>query len=53
MKTRVTIKYPVNDCRLCGTAIICKLKNTGTLDELPIRPIISNIGTASYQLTSI
>ena len=27
-----------------------KLTPTGTIDDLPIRPIMSNIGTASHQL---
>ena len=27
-----------------------KLTATETIDDLPIRPLISNIGTASYQL---
>ena len=27
-----------------------KLRNDNTVDDLPIRPIISNINTASYQL---
>ena len=36
--------------RFYGTAKIHKLKNDSTVDDLPIRPIISNINTASYQL---
>ena len=36
--------------RFYGTAKINKLKNDSTVDDLPIRPIISNINTASYQL---
>ena len=27
-----------------------KLKNGSSVDDLPLRPIISNVGTASYQL---
>ena len=33
-----------------GTAKKVKLKPTGTIDDLPIHPLISNVGTASYQL---
>ena len=33
-----------------STAKIHKLKNDSTVDDLPIRPIVSNINTASYQL---
>ena len=33
-----------------GTAKLHKLKNDSTVDDLPIRPIISNINTGSYQL---
>ena len=33
-----------------GTAKLHKLKNDSTIDDLPIRPIISNINTSSYQL---
>ena len=36
--------------RFHGTVKIHKLKNDRAFDELPIRPIISNINTASYQL---
>ena len=44
--------YPTGSApaRFYGTAKIHKLKNNGTVDQLPIRPIISNINTASYQL---
>ena len=31
-----------------GTAKIHKLKNNSTTDDIPIRPIISSINTASY-----
>ena len=36
--------------RFYGTAKINKLKNDSTVDDLPIRPIISNINTGSCQL---
>ena len=44
--------YPAGSAlaRFYGTAKIHKLKNDRAVDELPIRPIISNINTASYQL---
>ena len=36
--------------RFYGTVKLQKLKNNNTVDDLPIRPMISNIDTASYQL---
>ena len=44
--------YPTGSApaRFYGTAKLHKLKNDSTVDDLPIRPIISNINTASYQL---
>ena len=33
-----------------GTAKVHKLPANGNVDQLPIRPIISNIGTTTYQL---
>ena len=44
--------YPTGSCpgRFYGTAKLHKLKEGQTVDDLPIRPIISNIGTASYHL---
>ena len=44
--------YPTGSCagKFYGTAKIHKLPPNGFIDNLPLRPIISNIGTASYQL---
>ena len=44
--------YPAGSApaRFYGTAKLHKLKNDITFDDLPIRPIMSNINTASYQL---
>ena len=44
--------YPTDSSpgKFYGTAKKRKLTPTGTIDDLPIRPIISNLGTASYQL---
>ena len=44
--------YPTGSAatRFYGTAKIHKLKNDRAVDELPIRPIISKINTALYQL---
>ena len=44
--------YPTGSCpgKFYGTAKIHKLTNNSTIDELPIRPIVSNIGTATYHL---
>ena len=44
--------YPTgsNAGKLYGTAKIQKLPESGTVDQLPLRPIVSNIGTASYYL---
>ena len=36
-----------------GTAKIHKLPNGGSITELPLRSIVSNIGTASYYVQSI
>ena len=45
--------YPTGSApaRIYGTAKLHKLKNDSTVDDLPVRPIIRNINTASYQLT--
>ena len=58
LKRRLTIQeyrqlYPSgsNPGRFYGTAKLHKLSPNGTIEELPIRPIVSNIGTASYRLT--
>ena len=42
--------YPTgsNAGKLYGTAKIHKLPESGTVDQLQLRPIISNVGTASY-----
>ena len=57
LKTRLTIQehcqlYPTvsNPCRFYGTAKLHELPPDGTIEDLPIRPIVSNIGTASYRL---
>ena len=44
--------YPTGSApaRFYRTAKLHKLKSDSTVDDLPIRPIISNINTASYQL---
>ena len=44
--------YPTGSAptRFYGTAKILKLINESAVHELPIRPIISNINTTSYQL---
>ena len=44
--------YPTGSCAgiFYGTAKIHKLPPDGNISNLPLRPIISNIGTASYQL---
>ena len=55
MKSRFTLQeynkfYPTgsNADKLYGTAKIHKLPESGTVDQLQLRPIISNVGTASY-----
>ena len=42
--------YPTGSCagKFYGTAKIHKLPPNGFIDNLPLRPIISNIGTASF-----
>ena len=59
MKSRFTLQeynkvYPTgsNARKLYGTAKIHKLPESGTVDQLPLRLIVSNIGTASYYLAT-
>ena len=42
-------KYPSGSCpgKFYGTAEVHKIFENDTVDELPIRPIFSNIGTAT------
>ena len=44
--------YPTGSSpgKFYGTVKLQKLKNDSTVDDLSLRPIISNVGTASYQL---
>ena len=44
--------YPTGSCpgKFYGTAKFHNLPENGNRDQLPIRPIVSNIGTATYQL---
>ena len=44
--------YPSGSCpgKFYGTAKMHKIFENDTVDELPIRPIVSNIGTATYDL---
>ena len=56
-KSRFTLQeynkvYPTgsNAGKLYGTAKIHKLPELGTVDQLPLRPIVPNIGTASHYL---
>ena len=57
LKTRLTLQeyhqlHPTasNPGRFFGNAKLPKLLTNGTIKELPIRPTVSNIGTASYHL---
>ena len=45
--------YPSGSCpgKLYGTAKVHKISENNKVDELPIRPIISNIGTATNDLS--
>ena len=36
--------------KFCGTAKLHKVPNNGSFEQLPIRPIISNIKTGTYDL---
>ena len=44
--------YPTGSCpgKFYGTAIIDKILRTDKVDKLPIRPIVSNINTSTYEL---
>ena len=48
----IIVLYPTssNPGRFYGIAKLHKLLPNGTIEDLPIRPIASNIGTASYRL---
>ena len=57
LKTRLTIQeyrqfYPtgLNPGRFYDTAKLCKLPPNGVMEDSPIRPIVANIGIASYRL---
>ena len=41
-----------NAGKFYGTAKINKLSYNDTIDQLPLRPIASNIGTSSYHLST-
>ena len=47
---KLTNSFDSNPGRFCGTAKLHKLPPNDTMEGLPIRPIVSNIGTASYHL---
>ena len=58
MKSRFALQeynkiYPtgLNSGKFWGTVKIYKLPELGTVDQLPLRPIVSNIGTASNYLS--
>ena len=44
--------YPTGSSpgKFYGTAKLHKFSNNSTVEHLPLRPIISNIGTATYDL---
>ena len=44
--------YPTGSCpgKLYGTAKIHKIRVNGNINDLPIRPVVSNINTATYNL---
>ena len=46
-KIYLTGSFPA---KFCGTAKLYKVPNNGTVDELPLKPIISNIWMAAYNL---
>ena len=57
LKSRLSVKeyyqlYPTGSCpgKYYGTAKIHKLPPNGFIVNLPLRPTVSNDGTASYQL---
>ena len=45
--------YPTGSSagKFYGTAKLHKVSNNSTVEHLPLRPIISNIGTVTYDLT--
>ena len=52
-KTEYLRLYPTSSSprKFYGAAKIHKLPNGGNITELPLRPIVSNIDTASYYLS--
>ena len=44
--------YPTGSCpaKLYGTAKIHKISVNGNIDNLPVRPIVSNVNTSTYNL---
>ena len=52
-KTEYLQLYPTgcSSHKFYGTAKIHKLPNGGSIAELPLRSIVSNIGTASYYVS--
>ena len=44
--------YPIGSCpgKFYRTVKLHKLPANGKIDDIPIRPIVSNINTATYQL---
>ena len=45
--------YPSGSCpgKFYGTAKLHKIDTKGPVDDLPIRPIISNINTSTYNIS--
>ena len=41
----------VTPSKVYGTAKVHKISENDTVDEIPIQPIVSNIGTATYHLS--
>ena len=63
MLRKIKSKLPIQDYKhlyptglypdkFYGTAKLHKIQPNGRADDLPIRPIVSNIGTATYNLSN-
>ena len=50
MKTMKFISLVLHQCKLYGTAKVHKMAENDSVENLPFRPVISNIGIASYHL---
>ena len=49
-KRKTSLSTRLSPGKFHGIAKLCQFATNGTIDDLPIRPIASNMDTASYHL---